>query len=32
MGVVEVPRTEYLERLADAVGRPEIDWGASAPD
>lgn len=32
MGVVEIPRTEYLERLADAVGRPEIDWGASAPD
>ncbi|MFM7617641.1 MAG: leucyl/phenylalanyl-tRNA--protein transferase [Actinomycetes bacterium] len=27
MGVVEIPRAEYLERLADATGRPEIDWG-----
>lgn len=32
MGVVEITRDEYLRRLADAVARPEIDWGAAPPD
>ena len=26
MGVVEIPRNDYLDRLADAIDRPEIDW------
>jgi leucyl/phenylalanyl-tRNA--protein transferase len=30
MGVVEIPRLEYLERLATAMSRPEIEWGPSA--
>lgn len=31
MGVVEIPRDEYLRRLEAAVRLPEIDWGAAPP-
>lgn len=27
MGVIEIPREDYLERLAEARERPDIDWG-----
>lgn len=30
LGVVEIPRADYLARLADALDRPGPDWAASA--